>query len=395
MPTFQSIGIHPELRPRLVSVSKFQSDEEHQPIETPQALLSRNPTSLCLIDKDTQRIKRLALSQIKQFRQDVALAMIAQSRPGKRARLVQEAIQQRSNNDEKALIDSEAERIDMFPGTSSAQSLVQFRSMGQQQRQHAPLSTGSAALDELLAAVPELQLQLDSNHPNNRVSGVPFGRVTEFSGPTACGKTQLCLRLAATSSTLVSNIYYLCSSGALASLSERLATLSSKLNPQYHLITMQKTQLLHVVDAHQLLMILYQIEATLTSQSDDYQQNQHSSCDTPAILLIIDSASGCLNGATTETMSTVARTLKRLARHYMAAVVITNGTTWDRVTNRTKPALGKIWRNAADIQVWLQTHSETLTGGTVMTQAILEYHESKKVTIQDVAEIQIIESSSK
>jgi hypothetical protein len=58
----------------------------------------------------------------------------------------------------------------------------------------------------------------------------------------------------------------------------------------------------------------------------------------------------------------VAMLFKRLARHYGAAIVLTNGTVQQHPTTTTtatsslgwKPALEQVWQHVPDLHIWLQ-----------------------------------------
>ena len=80
MPTFQSIGVHPELQTRLVTES---GDGERQLVLTPQALLSRNPTALRLLGEDGTTSRPISLPRVQNLRLEVATALIEQSISGK------------------------------------------------------------------------------------------------------------------------------------------------------------------------------------------------------------------------------------------------------------------------------------------------------------------------
>jgi hypothetical protein len=99
MPTFRSIGIHPELRTRLVTESSLPEEDGRvqqrpQPVETPQALLSRNPTQLRLLDRETGTSKPISTLQVRKLRDEVAHALISQSRSGKRVKRLRQVVQE-------------------------------------------------------------------------------------------------------------------------------------------------------------------------------------------------------------------------------------------------------------------------------------------------------------
>jgi hypothetical protein len=70
MPTFQSLGVHPQLREKLMALEPA--------IETPQAFLSRDPASLAAALK-------IPLQKVEKVRAAVADALAAKAPHGKRA----------------------------------------------------------------------------------------------------------------------------------------------------------------------------------------------------------------------------------------------------------------------------------------------------------------------
>jgi hypothetical protein len=114
--------------------------------------------------------------------------------------------------------------------------------------------------------------------------------------------------------------------------------------------------------------------------------------DEKRILVILNSASGCLSAdlyasgdgdAGLMPAQQVDRTLRRVARHNGAAVLVTNGTVSGEASG-VKPAMGQAWYTA-DVVLWFQA---TSTGSSVedpivstcdskRIRATLEYHSAK------------------
>ena len=472
MPTFQSIGIHPELRHRLVTESlqdgaairinassttgsmgpaRASSLATTTIVETPQALLSRNPASLRLLDRSSAAAtsKPIALAQVRKLREEVARAMIAHSRTGKRLRSFREEEEEAAaaayNDDD---IDQDKHRIEQHLDDFAPRSrkllksneifgaISALRLLESQKRRQSSgnsffasadsISTGCSALDQLLALPVEfnylstsLTLTIPLPGPEKRSGGVPFGYVTQFSGPPSSGKTQMALQLIA--NFLVAshappncscccrrrNVWYLSSDASLHSYARRLdqlikakhsvtgnepATTSNQ--PDSRLFRLlEQVCMVSVLNEFQLLSALAEVEADLDHQNEsphrknkgprldtnndlvDKERDQDNSSPRSAVdrkrccacLLVLDSASGCLLSAESDDRSLrVAMILKRLARqHCDLAIVVTNGSvtskahaagTHTTVPVQSKPALGRSWMaRAADIDVWLES----------------------------------------
>jgi hypothetical protein len=114
--------------------------------------------------------------------------------------------------------------------------------------------------------------------------------------------------------------------------------------------------------------------------------------DEKRILIILDSASGCLSAdlyasgdgdAGIMLSQQVARTLRRLARHNGAAVLVTNGTVSGEGSG-VKHAMGQAWY-AADVALWFQATStgssvedpSVSTSDSKRIRATLEHHSAK------------------
>ena len=388
MPTFQSIGLHPELRNRIVTESRgstaaFSSTEappQRQLVLTPQALLARNPNTLRLLDttatgttihdscgsnvahnngdsnNDTVVSSRpISLAQVQKLRLEVSSALIAQSNNGKRIKQIQKTL--RTNAEATSVRSEPSIYTSSIPGTLSALDWLRYETSAWPQDPPV-LSTGCRALDQALAVPAEYQNVSTSMMLETATVavGIPFGYVTQFSGSTGSGKTQLALHLAARSPPALYRTWYLGSNcGTL--MASRLAELC-----QNNYSVLERTIFCSTTNEFELLQHLTQLEAELIQVTAIQPQSQLP------FLLILDSCSACLSSSEPELMGRVSTTLRRLTRHYskILAVVLLNGTVANRgeqpgtmsMSNKTvKPALGRLWAKAADIHVWLE-HSQ-------------------------------------
>ena len=397
MPTFQSIGMHPELCHRLVTESRATSTTassaaeqdalapQRQLVRTPQALLARNPNTVRLLDgSGTSTIRDgscggssshvadnngdlnsdavvpsrpISLAQVQKLRADVSNALIAQSNNGKRIQRIHKTLDTTTNAGE-ATMNIRGEHS--IPGTLSALDWLRYETIAWPQDPPV-LSTGCCALDQAIAMPTEYQNVSTSMMLETATAaiGIPFGYVTQFSGPTGSGKTQLALHLAAHSPPSLYRTWYLGSNcGTLVAL--RLAELC-----QNNYSVLERTIFCSTTNEFELLQHLAQLEAELiqVTTTQQHPQKQHP------FLLILDSCSACLSSSEPEWMSRVSLTLRRLTRQYskILAVVLLNGTVSKRgeppgssstsssSSHRTvKPALGRLWTKTADIHVWLE-----------------------------------------
>jgi hypothetical protein len=412
MPTFRSIGIHPELRTRLVTESSLQEEDGRvqrpQPVETPQALLSRNPTQLRLLDRETGTSKPISTLQVRKLRDEVAHALISQSRSGKRVKRLRQVVQEHfvdegegiENVGDKSHVSEPSLAIEGF---ASVLDLVRYEALRHSKDANMPhqLSTGCQALDTMLALPPEYtavstQMSMhDSSIPTTiPVSGIPFGYVTQLSGPPASGKTQVALQIAARQAPTAST-WYLCSSASAAAYAKRLDQLVQENPADIAPGVMDRTLFRTVTDEYKVLSALADLEAVLLNQEDSTTADPtntetgisiHLPCQEKPSLLIIDSVSGCLSTENDDVMTKVALTLKRLARQYGLAVVVTNGTVVDRSDSSArsnKAALGRAWKSAADIHVWLEALAAPIGEEKIVVQARLDQHPAKRCFAKD------------
>ena len=228
----------------------------------------------------------------------------------------------------------------------------------------AGISTASRRCDDLLA-FPRA-FKSSSN------GGLSFGYVTQVSGQPASGKTQLSLKLAAQHAAKSGKVYFLASGfghGTLLPLVRRLQHFCTENNFQK---VMQNIKFTTVCNGYDALAALEHVG------------------DRIRVLVILDSASGCLSGDLYASgdgdigvmlAQKVAGELRRVARHNGAAVLVTNGTVSGDGSGAVKAAMGQAW-HVADVAVRFQVlQEESRVGsvdGTVRTgksiRASLEHH---------------------
>lgn len=311
MPSLRSIGVHPQLEEKLAALEPS--------IDTPQALLSRDPTSLAHALKVPLRI-------IDSVRSAVADALIASTRDGKRSLRVSAIIQE----------DDEVEgKRPMLVGSISALDYIVYQ---QDTCTAHPISSGSERLDKLLG--------IDDFNP-----GLAFGNVTELTGTPSSGKTQVALALAAQHAHRGGKVFYLASGfghGTIVPLARRLSHYTNK--EDYHHV-LSNVSFTPITNGYQALALLLQLEEDHLIVNDSNREG---------FLVILDSASGILAGdlyasgdgdAGLIIARQVALQLKKMVRNYNVAVLVTNGTVSGDKGN--KAALGQVWR-VADIQLWLE-----------------------------------------
>jgi RecA/RadA recombinase len=396
MPTFQSIGIHPELRSRLVTESNTQGTA---PVETPQALLSRNPNSLRLLDRQTGAPKRITSAQVDNLREEVSFALIAQSRTGKWIKRVKTNHNHtHTTNDDQAQAEDQQQQQQqqqqlIAGGTVSAFDLVNYSNNNNRKRPP-PLSTGCVALDKMLSMPEEYYYATINGEGEVPPCGVPFGHVTQFSGPPGSGKTQVVLQLIASSQSQSSQslpVWYLCSDPSLQCYAQRLGQLTSN-----NKSVLDNVKFVSVTSAYHVLSTLADMEDGLMEEQTNNDTDTDDNTDTSSAaagLLIIDSVSGCLSAHDSTPLQRVALTLGRLARQYNLAVVLTNGSTSTTHTstsnnnsnssnnnmNTKKPALGKVWMSSAvDIHVWMMMMDQQQTNTNRVIQATVTKHPAKQ-----------------
>ena len=392
-------------KPKSNSSSTTNTQQRYAPIKTPSALLSRNPTQL-------SNSLQTSLHNIKSIRNNAANEIINNDYigHGKQCEEIINCVSRYciANNDDindqisnkhrpTALLAGAVTALDLcarellLKSISSSSSryngTVAANNIGLSRGQDC-ISTGSKSIDQLLApdssytsfhegwtisypykipsnnyeAVDQHQMAVNHTYPHPSTSiqthsnngGVPFGMVTEISGPPSSGKTQLALSIAAHAVlTNQMNVHYISGGNSTKALSRRLFSIFLELarssvvavqhqNQQqsgrigegmtYEMeeeaksIALKALDHVHVAsvpDAYSLLAMLARIdneEKSYRSSSNDGQGKNDNDGGT-GTLLVVDSISGCLGhhlssegGAALANQ--VALTLRQLARSH-------------------------------------------------------------------------------
>ncbi|KAK1739158.1 DNA repair protein RAD51D [Skeletonema marinoi] len=382
MPTMRQTGINPETHEKLCGTKRALSpSSSFVPIRTPSALLARDPHQL-------SSSLQVSLDSIKKLRSTVAECVVMDpfvGHGGRAAEIMEgvstfcrnNATTNNNNNDgqEKNDNDDDDRPPPMTAGAVTAldlyaQTLLTKRLyLNTNNKQHSPsleyISTGSSALDQLLLPdttyssfeegcnlssspfhIPTLDCYNNNNNlssptlnNNNHTSssckgGIPYGQITELSGKTSSGKTQLALTITA-HALLVNNLQvkYLIAGGGGGSsrmaISRRLSAICigvarsqllwkrrqqqqqqrgegnqeidgnnimMNIDKEAKLIAskcLERVTIAIVHDAYSLLGSLVQIE----NEELSYRTNNPHHCDDnnqKGTLVVIDSISGCL-----------------------------------------------------------------------------------------------------
>ena len=419
MPTFRQIGIPRETRDKLAGIKRPRPDDETSssrasnsqednisnfaPIKTPSALLSRNPHQLC-------SLLEVSIESLKTIRAGVADALIADETTGHSgcAEVIRWAERgldpsyiasrhtdenNNNNNDEggcDGLFDSTFRPPQLIVGSISALELC-AHSLQLDNTQH--VSTGCAGLDSLLGSQINLNMKLgypfdistqnhvDADRINSKGNGgVPFGFITEVSGPPSCGKTQFCLSIM--SNARQTKVIYI-TSGNVQSISRRLLSLCVECSRRHEDDTdgfeeckqnaekqMEGFSIVSVSDGYKLLALLAKIEQQeLSHNSNNAEQST---------LLVIDSISAIIGHhlsnltAGSALVNQIGRTLRQMTRALDGrivtndindqfirrfGIVIANGSVsnWSDgfEKNNSKPAMGRYW-HVSDIGLWME-----------------------------------------
>ena len=404
MPTFESIHFCRGLANRLVAISDNNNNNNNNnnhgdqtaanttllPIDTPQALISRHPHSLRLTNEDgTVSTNPLHCNGFPELRREVAGKLVALSLAGQRHARMELVVQQQRHerqqeqqqdeNDEPDFGSSasssllwSSSSVSSFPGTVTALDMLQYQkaitttaaaATTTTRNAFIVLSTGALALDTLLGIPPEIATSISSSVPRSLsistpVQGLPWGHVIHCTGPSASGKTQLALSVAASAAAQGCAVLYLASAvghGSLRSLAQKFRHFAGGMAlHRSHLTAMMDSVAFQVVDdGHQLLVGLAELEQqflsvqSLDKPANDYRTNLNNTNSTnelsssslstsPAVrVVILDSASGCLSTEDETLLQRVALRLKHLARHYHLVVWINNASMMPSSINQT------------------------------------------------------------
>uniref|UniRef100_A0A8B9GIL1 RAD51 paralog D n=1 Tax=Amazona collaria TaxID=241587 RepID=A0A8B9GIL1_9PSIT len=208
------------------------------------------------------------------------------------------------------------------------------------------LPTGSTSLDQLLD------------------SGLYTGEVTELMGAPGSGKTQVCLRIAASVSLgLKQHVLFLDSTGGFTAsrLYQMLQAHAEEEEEQASSPgALQRIQVVRVFDIYEMLSALQELREHLSQQ---------------------------VGARGLAIMMQLARELKTLAREFSLAVVVTNQVTRDSSTGPPKPALGRSWSFVPSTRVLLESKEVTL--GKATTQRIASLAKSPRQPVGIQAELDI------
>lgn len=365
MPTFQTIKLHPELYCCLVSVAKTSREGEgtsletensvtedantsSAPIQTPVALLARNPSLIRLRDVTTTKVKSLPEELISQLRWDVAFRLAKCANEKKWFQQSHSYQQDHAGRKRKREItshvsyDTEEESCTTIPGSSSVLQLLS-RPMVSTRSQYS-VSSACASVDRLLGFPDEITLMMAQQGFPLASSRFPPGQVVALIGPPGTGKTQFALQLVAQSLLQTTDArrkyhssqhscWYLSSDAALNSLAKRLeaiasSLLSSRLSARQQVL--QRTSFASVQTEYELLQTLSVVEERLVKH--------HADLESRPLIIVIDSLGGLKDrGEGDETTKRlVDETVKRLARTYFVFVLVIGHKRPKRWEQRTK-----------------------------------------------------------
>lgn len=299
---------------------------------------------------------------------------------------------------------------------------TQFQNKKQKVRHGLPTGHGTGSKDE-----PDV--------PAGSV-GIGWKKITQVSGPSSSGKTQLGLMLAVNMMILDHQVimrknkdtnhhvattkrdygvYYIASSCSGSVGGYGLVPLARRLR---HLVTMLESkgggndpscvaairqQILDGIvldsarDGYELLARLLSFEQELHDRVKNHcnESDRQSGNDQIGMLLVIDSISGCLSpllyaegdgGVGAALLNEIHLTLRRISRFssgcfqkYGVAVFVTNGMASDFKEGGRKPALGDGWR-AADVHVLLEPGRDV----SVVSQKIVAANDLKRVVMKSI-----------
>ena len=187
--------------------------------------------------------------------------------------------------------------------------------------------------------------------------GLRQGQVTEITGPSACGKTQVCLSAAASAAALGHRVVYVDTTGGFSGSRIKdfhrgfVTEDADKQEVAEHL--KQTLNLIAVHRVHDVFTLLNLLSQLGEEASEDDNNPEHATMG----LLVIDSLSSLLSPLLTKAhhqgytvMATVAAMLRGLATTRKTAVLYTNHTVStgqdvaaDEQGENLKPALGTRW----------------------------------------------------
>ena len=351
------------------------------PIASPLVLLNLNPKQpIFRLVRDDQT-RKFSFDQVQRLRYEVASALIQHAKGEKYRRRIRE---------HNRTYDSKGSRSD---GTAAASPDTQFVGMISayelfalelHRSQWKGLSTGCQDIDLLFKRFhpPSSPLMLGSwtkndqstmrHHVNDRNCegrGIPFGYITQLSGPPTSGKTQLVLSVISQPVRNWYHTWYMCSGTNNAiSTAQRLQDICVAQKVSNPATLLERTTITTVNNAHQVLQRLQELESNFLLPSKD----TNSFFGKP-VLLVLDSCSACLGADEANLVHSVQTTLRRMTQQHHMAVILINGTVSNHFSTtstsssslvlphaRTRPALGRSWNDTVpDISVWLEPATMT------------------------------------
>jgi len=381
-------------KPKSNSTTTSNTQQRYAPIKTPSALLSRNPTQL-------SNSLQTSLHNIKSIRNNAAIEIINNEYIGHGKQceeiincvsgycIVNDDQQQTNKHRPTALLAGTVTALDLCARELLLKNLATSSTSGNGiGRSNDYISTGSKSIDQLLAPdssytsfdegwTISYPYKIPSNnnyeneqhqtavnntcpHPSSSSSshgGVPFGMVTELSGPPSSGKTQLALSIAA--HAVVDNqmnVHYISGVNSTKALSRRLfsiflelarssvvvkyqqsnggvsvGSMTYEMEEEAKSIALKALDRVHVAsvpDAYSLLAMLTWIDNEEKSHrmKDGSSNSKRRKKEDGGTLLVVDSISGCLGhhlssegGAALANQ--VALTLRQLARSHDGHIV--------------------------------------------------------------------------
>jgi len=213
---------------------------------------------------------------------------------------------------------------------------------------------------DLLFEVTEENTVLETGSPQLDLllqGGLTTGEITEFVGPSAVGKTQLCLTIAAQIAIRGASVVYVDTTHSFTA--PRVSAIMQHIRPLEPLEFGRALSRIRCLQAFDVADIL----ATLESLREALEEGQDASFMGGLRLVVIDSLAGVMapvlggglwNGHAL--MVSAVRTMKALATKFFIAFIVTNHTvSHGQFDNKIRPALGETWTYFADVRLSLSS----------------------------------------
>ena len=369
-------------------------------MHTPQALLSRDPNQL---REDLG--PHVPLHAVLDLRASVADAVVRRTH-GKESRNLRARVkpwidrivpfvppQQRKRK--RPFVEGSVTALELCAHDFVATTTTTFSS-----RFPTALSTGSAALDELMSSSSSSSCSFSvvvtdgppNPEPRDDRRGVAFGSVTELVGPSASGKTQTTLAVVVDALRRNVRVLWIAAGGgnsSLVPLAERLRDLSSSRRHPVDRRSLENVEFVRASDGHRVLTAL----ASLRRNDDDDDDMERHLEDRR--LVVLDSASGCLSphlcgngdgGTGSALVAGIGSALRRTARVRDDAVLVTNGVVRAGRGGRERrrgnddrdwrPAMSNVWK-FADVRIGLKSLRHDERNNTRIVRATLDGHKTE------------------